>query len=390
VSILELFEGVMEVKSIAGDNYLGGEDFTALLANYFMDTHNIAVHDIDNKALAIIQKQAEQCKFELGINTTAKMCFSKGEQLCETVLDRDSFEKLVYPLLTRLRHPIERALRDASLTPHELDAVILIGGATRMNVVRAAVSKMFNRLPYSNINPDEAVALGAAIQVALKERNAALDEVILTDVCPYTLGVDIAQHMGNGKYEDGYFLPIIERNSTIPISRVEKLNTIQDNQTKIQLDIYQGESRRVENNIKLGSLNVSIPASRAGEQQIEVRYTYDINGILEVEVVHVQSGKKHRLVIENSPGSMTQKEIDVRLKALDSIKIHPRDRTENKHLLARGERMYEESLGDTRDFIMHILQKFESVLATQNDREIKKARAELNESLDTIERRFEF
>jgi len=390
VSILELYEGIMEVKSIAGDNFLGGEDFTELLFSHFIETQGIDIQTMDYKLRSVLLKQAEQCKCALSQSNSSKMSIVIDDKPFETSIERNDFEKLVNPLLLRLRHPIERSLHDAELSPHALDAVILIGGATRMSVVRSVVSKMFGRLPYTNINPDEAVALGAAIQAALKERNEALNEVILTDVCPFSLGTNVAKHMGNGKHESGYFLPIIERNTPIPVSRVERLYTIQDNQTKIRVDIYQGESRRVENNIKIGELNISVPPAPAGEQMLDVRYTYDINGILEVEIVTFKTGQKKRVVIEKSPGSMTEKEIEERLQALKELKIHPRDRAENKLLLSRGERMYEESLGDIRDVISNLLQNFERILEGQNDKEVNNAAEEFKKALDELERRFDF
>lgn len=388
VSILEFFEGVMEVKSIAGDNFLGGEDFTELLLSYFVKTCGIDIDNIDLKVRSILSKQAESCKYQLTNDSFGKMCLSVNNNNYETVIDRNEFEKLVNPLLLRLRQPIERALRDADLTPKDIDAVVLIGGATRMPVVRTVVSKMFSRLPYSNINPDEAVALGAAIQVALKERNEYLSEVILTDVCPYSMGTNIAKSMGNGKHESGYFLPIIERNTPIPVSKAEILQTLADNQTSLHLEIYQGESRKVENNIKIGELNINVPPAPAGEQLIDVRYTYDINGILEVEVIALKTGEKSRIVIEKTPGSMTEQEIEERLRKLKAIKIHPRDRVENKLLLARGERIYEESLGEMREYISLLLQGFESVLFKQNEKEVKIASEKLKITLDEIERRF--
>lgn len=386
VSILELFEGVMEVKSIAGDNFLGGEDFTNLLASYFVDTHKIDRNEIDNKGYSAIYKQAELCKRALGKGTLGTMSFVLNDKTYETSIDRADFEKLTNPLLLRLRQPIDRALRDASLSPEEIDAIILVGGTTRMPVIRSVVSKIFGRMPYININPDEAVVLGAAIQVALKERNEALDEIILTDVCPYTLGTDIVKQIGNGKYEAGYFLPIIERNTPIPVSKVERLYTISDNQTKLLIDIYQGESRRTEGNLKLGELKIKVPRAPAGQQAVDVRYTYDINGILEVEVVTVETGKKERIVIENNQGSLSKKEIDERLNALKYIKIHPRERTENRLLLAKGERLYEESLGEKRAMIEQILLEFESTLARQNEWEVKKAAQKLKVELEKFER----
>lgn len=387
VSILELFEGVMEVKSIAGDNFLGGEDFTNLLVSSFIERHSIEDRALDGKSRSLLYKQAETCKIELSQSNSCKIRLQHSGDMLEAVFDRTEFEKLANPLMLRLRRPIERALRDADVLPQELDAVILIGGATRMPVIRSVVSRMFGRLPFTNINPDETVALGAAIQVALKERNSALEEVVLTDVCPYSLGVNVAENMGNGRYEEG---PIIERNTSIPVSRVERLSTVSDNQTFISLEIYQGESRRVENNIKLGELNLKVPSGKAGEQTVDVRYTYDINGILEVEATVVKTGEKRNMVIEKSPGSMSKKEIEERLKLLKDLKIHPRDRIENRLLLARGERMYEESTGDMRSYISGLLKQFEAVLSQQDDRRAKKAAEELKNYLDELERRFEF
>ncbi len=390
VSVLELFEGVMEVQSVAGDNFLGGEDFTELIMTYFCQNHDLDPGKLEIKERNSLYKQAEICKYKLGENNEVKMSVMVDTEIKDAVIDRPGFEKLVHPLLLRLRQPIERVLHDASLTPADLDAVILIGGATRMPVIRTVVTRMFGRLPFSNINPDEAVALGAAIQGALKARDEALDEVILTDVCPYSLGVNVARYMDSKNYEPGYFLPIIERNTPIPVSRVERLTTIKDNQKAIFFGIYQGESRKVENNILLGEMRIEIPPAPAGEPVIDVRYTYDINGILEVEVEVLDTGRKERVVIEKDPGKLTKEEIEARIQMLKDIKIHPRERTENRLLLARGERLYEESLGETREYIARLLAKFEALLAHQNDREIKKLAAELKEAFDELERRFHF
>lgn len=390
VSILELFEGVMEVRSIAGDNFLGGEDFTNLLVSYFADCEKIDIQSLNPKERSALYKQAEMCKRTLGENNSGKMSFTLDGKTYERSIDKTDFEKLSSQLLLRLRQPIERTLRDASLKPADLDAIILIGGATRMPVIKSVVSRMFGKLPFSNINPDEAVALGAAIQVALKERNELLNEIILTDVCPYTLGTGVSKKTDSGNYESGYFLPIIERNTPIPVSRVERLTTISDNQALIHIEIYQGENRKVEENIKLGEMNIKVPPAEAGKELIDVRYTYDINGILEVEVVTLSTGEKSRVVIEKNQGSMSQEEIEERLKALKDIKIHPRDKMENRLLIAKGERLYEESLGEKREYIGDLLQKFESILSRQNERDIKKAAKELKEQLKQIEGWFDY
>ena len=390
VSVLELFEGIIEVKAIAGDNFLGGEDFTELLISHFVEKLDIDYDKLDSKAHSLLYKKAEQCKHELTMDHSGSMNANINNVSYEIKIDRNEFESLVNTLLLRLRRPVERALRDVSLLPKDIDAVVLIGGATRMPVVKSVVSKMFGRLPFTNINPDEAVALGAAIQAALIERDESLSEVILTDVCPYSLGVSVAKPIDERHFDPGYFLPIIERNTPIPVSRAELLQTIKDLQKSIHIEIYQGESRKVENNIKIGELNFNVPASRAGEQMINIRYTYDINGILEVEAESLQTGVKKRVVIEKTPGSMTKEEIEESFKKLASLKIHPRDRAENKLLLARGERLYEESIGDIRDYIACVLGDFETVLSKQNENETKLAAERVKKAFDDIEGRFEF
>ena len=388
VSILELFEGVMEVKSIAGDNYLGGTDFDNILLSYFLDKNNIDIKLLSRKCVSSLLKKAEECKKMLSDNESAEISITIEDKLYKETITRNQFESICSDLITRIKYPIQRALSDAQIFPRELDNIILIGGSSRMSLVKSIIIKMFNKMPYCNINPDEAVALGAAVQAALKERNSALKEVVLTDVCPYTLGVEVSEEISRNQFEPGYFLPIIERNSPIPISRVKTLCTIADNQTRLLVNIYQGESRHVSNNIKLGNLEIAVPKGPAGIETVDIRYTYDINGLLEVEVTINSTGEKKSLIIENSPGSMTDEEIKERLKALSSIKIHPRDKTENRLLIAKGERLYEESLGDKRQYISEILKKFEAILNTQDNKQIQEAREQIMIIFEELERQY--
>ncbi|MFU8692361.1 molecular chaperone HscC [Rossellomorea sp. FS2] len=387
VSILELFEGVMEVKSVAGDNFLGGEDFTSLLMNAFLQSEGLKAEELDPQKLSLLFKQAEECKKALsGNGQSCTMTLKANGRVREMEVDRKRFEKLCQPLMLKLRKPIERALRDADLMVDEIDAIILIGGATRMPIIKSTVSKMFGKLPFLTIHPDEAVALGTAVQVALKERNEAVQELILTDVCPFSLGTAISKQVGYDQYSDGHFFPIIERNTPIPVSRVERLAPIADQQKTITLEVYQGESRMVENNLKLGSLKVDIPPGPAGKEEVDVRYTYDVNGLLEVEVTILSTGEKKNMLIEQSDSGLSDKEMQERMEQLASIKIHPRERTENRLLVARGERLYEEALGDKRSVIARAIEQFEMALGTQDDQLIKRASSEFKEALDQFER----
>lgn len=375
----------MEVQAVAGNNFLGGEDFTDIIAAMFMHKSNFGIEDINKKVYGSIRKEAEICKRKLSTNKAVEMNCAVNEKNYSLNITREEFEDASKDLIDQLRKPIERAMRDASVEPDEIDSIILVGGATRMTLVSSFISKLFGRIPNSSINPDEAVVIGAGIQAAMKERNAALKEVVLTDVCPYTLGVGIAIRNNFGDHEGGHYLPIIERNTVIPVSKVERLSTIYNNQKSININIYQGESRLTKDNIKLGELEIGVPAAKAGEQAIDVRYTYDINGILEVEVTAVETGIKKRVVIEQNPGFMSKEEIEERLKALENIKIHPRDRQENKLLIARGERLYEELLGIDRMRVEAVLREFQNVLNEQDDKAAKKAAQICKMKLDEIE-----
>lgn len=194
--------------------------------------------------------------------------------------------------MDKIRQPVKRSLLDAHIRLSDIDKVVLVGGATKSPVIRRFVSRLFKAIPDTNINPDEAVALGAALQGAMKERKDAIKEVILTDVCPFTLGTEVVREWEKGQFENGVFCPIIDRNTVIPASRTERLYTVRDNQTKIRINVLQGESRFAANNLSLGELVIDVPSGKAGEESVDVTYTYDINSILEVEVTVVSTGKR--------------------------------------------------------------------------------------------------
>jgi molecular chaperone HscC len=290
------------------------------------------------------------------------------------------------PLLSRIRQPVERALRDARIMPSALTEILLVGGATRMPMIRNLVTRLFGRFPSTEIHPDEAVALGAAVQGGLKARDAALKEVVLTDVCPYSLGVEVAQETPTLRtIQTGFFAPIIERNTVVPVSRVERFTTVHDRQTEVEMGIFQGEARLIKDNIFLGRIKVKVPRKKRGEEHIDVRFTYDINGLLEVEATVVSTGLKSRIVIEETPGVLSPEEIEKRLSSLSALKIHPSDQTQNRTLSARAARLFEECLGRQRELVGLEMLKFDEALASQDSHDIDRARRHLLSFLDSIE-----
>ena len=207
----------------------------------------------------------------------------------------------------------------------------------------------------------------------------------MTDVCSFTLGTEVSIPKPNGEYEAGHFCPIIERNTVIPASRTEKFYTLRDGQTKLNINILQGESRLAANNLLLGELEVVVPKNKAGAEGVEVTYTYDINSILEVEVKVLSTGEVKKQIIKNQDNDMTEEEIEERMKELSYLKIHPREQEENKLLLLRCESLYEESTGDIRRMIDYETRKFEEVLNTRDRGKIEEARTALKKVLQEIE-----
>lgn len=386
VSILELYDTILEVHAVAGDNFLGGEDFTAVLEKMFYAKFSqLSPFTMGEKERKHVRKQAEICKLALTNNKTAEMkCSIAGEEYILKV-DLGDYEEACEELLERIRQPIKRSLKDAHIRLSDLDKVVLVGGATKSPVIRKFAAKLFHRLPDTTMNPDETVALGAAIQGAMKERKDGIREVILTDVCPFTLGTEVVREYAEHRFEDGVFLPIIERNTVIPASRTERLYTVRDDQTKIRVHILQGESRFAANNLSLGELFIDIPANKAGAESVDVTYTYDINSILEVEVKVNSTGKKLRQVFKDRNLDMSEQEIEERLETLSYLKIHPRDKEENKFLLLRGERIYEESLGMKRIQVERVLRNFEQALDSYDQEKIGEAKQELIEFLEELD-----
>jgi molecular chaperone HscC len=377
VSILELFDGVMEVRATAGDNFLGGEDFVSVLVEAFLSRSGLS-NDLNGTQLNGTQRQrlreeAERAKRALSDSMTARMVYISAGKEYSLDLTEDLFVLLCDHLVQRLRAPVERALRDATIKASELDSVVLAGGATRMPLVRKLVSRMFGRFPSISLDPDQAIALGAAVQAGLMARDAALSEVVMTDVAPYSLGISIAREIGPNQYEGGHYLPIIERNSTVPVSRVESITTINDYQNELVVHVYQGESRRVSDNVFLGKLAFPIESKRSGEVSADVRFTYDISGVLEAEITLQPSLEKHTLVITENAGVMTQAEVAKRLAELNELKIHPRDKIENRTLLAQADRLYEQLLGQERAYLAQHIAAFTGVLNTQQPAAMRRA-----------------
>ena len=299
VSILELGDGVFEVASTAGDNHLGGDDWDQRIIDWMADKFQ-AENGIDLRqdkmALQRLKEAAEKAKMELSSTTQANINLSfitadaSGPKHLDYTLTRAEFERITKDLLDRVKKPVEQALKDAGLKTGDIDEVILVGGSTRMPAVQDLVKKLTGKEPNMSVNPDEVVAMGAAVQGGVLTGD--VEGILLLDVTPLSLGVET---MG------GVMTKMIERNTTIPTRKTEIYSTASDNQTSVEVHVLQGERQMASDNKTLGKFQLTgIPAARRGVPQIEVTFDIDANGIVNVSAKDLGTGKQQQITISGS------------------------------------------------------------------------------------------
>jgi len=308
VSILEMAEGLFQVRATGGDTYLGGEDFDQriidwLIADFQKET-NIDLRQ-DRMALQRLKEAAEKAKCELSTATQTEIVLpfisadSSGPKHLNTVLSRQVYESLTNELLERTIEPCRRCLADASLKPEQIEEVLLVGGQTRAPKVSEIVRRVFGREPNRAVNPDEGVAMGAAIQSGIMA--GEVKELVLLDVTPHTLGIET---------KDGTFTSLIDRNSTIPTRKSRVFTTVADNQTKVEVHVLQGESDMAAYNKSLAKFELTnIPPAPKGVPQVEVSFEIDVNGIVSVSALDQATGRSQSMVIHPS-GGLSQSELN--------------------------------------------------------------------------------
>ncbi len=327
VTILEIGDGVFEVKSTSGDTHLGGSDMDHAIVDWlaaeFKKEHGVDLK-ADRQALQRLIEAAEKAKIELSstTETTISLPFialdpaSKTPLHLEKKLTRAQFESLIQPILARIRAPVEQALKDAGLTKEQIDEVILVGGATRVPAVQQIVQEMLGKTPNKSVNPDEAVALGAAIQAGVLTGD--VEEVVLLDVTPLSLGVET---------KGGVMTVLIPRNTTIPTRKCETFTTAEHNQTAVEVHVLQGERPLAKDNKSLGHFRLEgIPPMPAGVPQIEVCFDIDSNGILHVTAKELSTGKEASIKIENTT-TLSEEEIQ---RMIEEAKKHEEEDKKRK------------------------------------------------------------
>ena len=367
VSVLEISEGVFEVKSTSGDSKLGGDDWDQRVMDWLIEKFKSSTGiDISNDKMAIqrIKEGAEKAKIELSstseteINLPFITANDSGPQHLLEKLSRSEFEKITADLVEKTKSPVENALSDAGLNYSDIDHVILVGGSTRMPAVQALVKSLTGKDPHKGVNPDEVVASGAAIQAGVLKGD--VKDVLLLDVTPLTLGVET---------KGGIMTKMIERNTTIPTKRSETFTTAEDNQTQVEIHVLQGEREMASGNKSLGKFTLTdIPAARQGTPQIEVTFDIDANGIVNVNAKDLGTGKEQAITITGGT-ALEQDEIDRMIKDAEQ---HANDDAKKKELV------------ETRNLAEGMITSTDKMLEENSDKATDEEKDAINNAKDAL------
>ena len=396
VTLLAIFEGVVEVQGSAGDNRLGGEDFTDAVLRWAIREGGGefgAIRETHPELFARLRAGCELVKRQLAEGHAAMLALpildgaDEWKPAGTRSVTRERFDQITSNLMERTRQPILRVLRDTDNEADDLDGIILVGGASRTRSLHVLTEELLGRSPGFSRDPDQIVAEGAAVQAGLIDGSQGLDDLVVTDVTSFSLGVNTARDVA-GRMRSGYFSTVIPRGTTLPCSRIDSYWTLSGEQSKIVFEIYQGESRRVEENELIGELVIDELPPTEHNKEVQVRFTHDLNGLLQIESWLLEDGKPgevHQLVLQRGGATLAGQELREALARLETLKVHPKEYLQNKYLLTRAENIWAELTGDERELLSKYIDAFEGALHRQDPDVIETARKQLEAVLARLE-----
>lgn len=375
VSMVEAFDNMVEIRAVSGDNYLGGKDFNELIAERFYSENGLEKTRFSPEEQGIVLQEAEQLKRMLSRRNQVDRTFKLGENEYTMEMSNQQLIHISAELFKRMTGPIKRVLNDSGMTWEEIDQVILAGGSSKMPVVRQYIQSIAEAPVVVDNQPDESIALGVGLAAAIKARTEEIRDMVLTDICPFSLGMELY---------DGTFSPIIERNDTLPCSRSRVYSTARDFQDAMEFRIYQGESMMVKDNLLLGTLEIDdLPRQWAGEVSAVATFLYDINGILDIHVD--RPGKSVHKVIMNRNIGLSEEQLEEKLKELNHMAMYPKGKERDRLLIERARRVYMESTGQVREDLEREIRQYEYLLSHGKEKDIRQGFVRLLLYLESLE-----
>lgn len=345
LSYVECFDNVIEIIAVAGDNHLGGDDIDQAILEYFCRENGIKEEELTKGELAKLRKLAENAKCALTEQEEVAMELETGGRVCKALLNEDRLFEICMPLFGKIRQLFIHILEDAESRVSEIDDLIMVGGSSKLGVVKRFLKELLGKEPVVLGETDRVVALGAGVYAGIRQRREEIRDMLLTDVCPFTLGIGVNNKANRDK---NILNPMIERNSTLPASHRDRFVTVNDYQKEIRIRIYQGEEYYVDDDVLLGELSIEVAQKPAGQAWVEVQFTYDINGILHV-VAENEMGERRQILLANQ--TLSDAELERYSREMEKIMVPPAKRPENQKMLACLLEYYENSTGQRREMI---------------------------------------
>lgn len=371
------------MKAVAGDNYLGGEDFDYAIVEFLCEKYNMILESLNPKDMNRLKYIAEQLK--IGFDTLEEQSYEVqlSYENLSIEMNFEEFEEACMPVIARLKEPVRNALMDAELDFMDIEEVVLVGGSTKMPIVKQQITRLFGKVPLAYLNPDEVVAQGAAVYAALRDKNITLGDTVMTDVCPYTLGTETMVKDTEGTYQRKLD-PIIERNMTVPVSKIHQYVAIDEEATELRIKVYQGDHPNPDDNVYLGEIVHEIQSGTVVDSMTTVRFTYDRNGILEVITHNLKNKEEKRAIMLNS-NTLSEDEIEKCLNKISDIKAHPYKNEENLFIMSKAEKLYDLVTGDDKKRVDDTITFYRDALLSDNQLRIDKAKSNMADMFEYFE-----
>lgn len=380
VSVVDYFDNIIEIIAVSGDNRLGGDDFDEAIARSFCAHHQIEYDELEPQMQASLLRLSENCKRELTERDEAELVWEAENK--KLTLNNLLLAGLCQRIYDRISQVVTNALRDSDRTIEDVDDIVLVGGSSKMPVIALYLQNLLKKKPRVIGSPDEVVAMGAGIYAGIKERKQDIKDLVLTDICPFTLGINVRNY---SQENNPIMSPVIERNSILPCSKTGLYTNSYDFQEQIKIGIYQGEAYYCRDNLELGVIEMDIDPVPRGQTQLQVSFAYDINGILEVEVIDHGRNRTEKKVLTCNSLRLSEEELNQRLEELQSYKLMPSGGIRTKLVLARGERLFTQLLGVRRQQAANAMAQLQNAIAGQNDQQIANCLKTVEEIFDRLE-----